>query len=261
VSDGAPGAYYSFDVSGEQGPLIRLPPEKVIRHERPGMTLAVDFESVDVLANERIVALSERLRSLIGESGLVSQYDDPLSELGERGLEGLAVRPGLDGVSEVVVLWEGGWIKDEEVQAQVRRRLGDPLLPIVVTHEIKPSQAGVKLIIENDLELVELKVPQADQEKDGWRFRAPDLVWHEWRGGSGEREFGFIVLVNSQTGRKLPGKEEYGPVWLQRFDRVGNPVGSPLNLDEEAKKLLGHDRLREGEWGQSGLAPFCRTVG
>src|SRR5438034_8562674 len=112
------------------GPLIRLPPDKVVRHELGGTPLAIDFESLDVLADGRVVALSERLRSLIGDKGLVLQYDDPLSELGERGLEGLAVRPGLDGSSEIAVLWEGGWIEDGEVQAQVRRRLGDPLLPV-----------------------------------------------------------------------------------------------------------------------------------
>lgn len=248
VSDAAPGAYYSFNVSSEQGPLIRLIPEKVVPHEFPGMTLAVDFESVDVLADERVVALSERLRSLIGESGLVFQYDDPLSELGERGLEGLAVRPSRDGASEVAVLWEGGWIEDGEVQAQVRRHLGDPLLPIFVTHGIKSGEAGLKLAIEEDKELVELKVPQPDQEKDGWRFRAPDLVWHEWRSEGGENVLGFIVLLNSQTAREFPGKLQYGPRWLQRFDREGNQVGSPLDLDEEAKKLLGDDRLRDANW-------------
>jgi len=109
------------------------------------MTLAIDFESVDVLADERVVGLSERLRSLIEEGGLVLHNDDPQCELGERRLEGLAVRPGADGVSEVAVLWEGGWIEDGDVQPQVRRRLGNSFLPIVVTHAIEPSQTGVKL--------------------------------------------------------------------------------------------------------------------
>jgi hypothetical protein len=252
VSDAAPGAYFSFDVSAEAGPLIRLPPDKVVRHELTGMTLAIDFESVDVLADGRVVALSERLRSLIAESGLVLQYDDPLSELGERGLEGLAIRPGSDGVSEVAVLWEGGWIEDGEVQAQVRRRLGDPLLPVVVSHQIKPGQTCVKLLFENDQELdqelVELKVPLPDREKDGWRFRAPDLVWHHWRGANGESKLGFIVLLNSQMARDIPGKQKFGPRWLQRFDRAGNRVGDYLDLDEEAKKLLGDDRLRDANW-------------
>ncbi len=248
VSDSAPGAYYTFDVSGERGPLIKLSSEQVVRHELQGMALAVDFESVDILADGRVVALSERLRSLIGASGLVFQYDDPLSELGERGLEGLAIRPGRDGASEVAVLWEGGWIEDNELQAQVRKRFREPLCPIVLTHEIKPAQANMKVTIEDDRELVELKVPQPDQDKGGWRFRAPDLVWHEWHGKTGESEVGFIVLLNSQTAHELPDKSKYGPRWLQRFDHMGNAVGDHLDLDEEAKKLLGDDRLRDANW-------------
>jgi len=104
VSDAVPGIYYSFDVSGEPGPLLQLPSDKLVPHELEGATLCVDLEAIDVLADRRVVALSERLRSLIGGSGLVVQYDDPLSELGERGLEGLGVRAGHNGFSEVAVL-------------------------------------------------------------------------------------------------------------------------------------------------------------
>lgn len=249
VSDADPGAYYSFDLSNEQGPLLRLLQEELVRHVLPGAALALDFESIDVLADGRIVALSERLRALIGANGLVMQYDDPLSELGERGLEGLAVRPGQNGASEVAVLWEGGWVEDGDVQPQIRRLLGKPLLPIVFTHEIKPGETGGKRKVKNDAELVELKVPQPDQDNDGWRFRAPDLAWHQWRGQS---EPGFIVLLNSQRPAELPGKPKFGPRWLQRFDRAGNPVGRHFDLaedlDEETKRLLGEDRLKKANW-------------
>jgi hypothetical protein len=181
---------------------------------------------------------------LIGESGLVLQYDDPLSEIGERGLEGLAVRQGLGGVSEVAVLWEGGWFQQEDVNAQVRQRLRDPLFPIVLTHEFKPGQTYMKLTIDHDKELVELKVEQPDRYKDRLEFRAPDLVWHQWYGEGGESELGFIVLLNSRIARE----KKYGPRWLQRFDHAGNQIGSPLDMDEEAKKLLGDDRLRDANW-------------
>jgi hypothetical protein len=246
VSDAAPGAYYSFDVSGERGPLIHLPPDKVVRHELGGGTpLAIDFESLDVLADGRVVALSERLRSLIGESGLVLQYDDPLSEIGERGLEGLTIRPGSDGISEVAVLWEGGWIQDEDVNRQVRQRLRDPLSPIVLMHEFKPGETYMKLTLDKDQhELVELKVAQPDRYEQRLESRAPDLVWHQWHDESGQTDQGFIVILNSW----IPSEENFGPRWLQRFDRRGNQVGSPLDLDEEAKKLLGHDRLKGANW-------------
>src|SRR5439155_13225990 len=79
VTDATPGVYYTLDIGREPGPLIDLSAEKLVRHELHGATLAIDFESVDVLADGRIVALSERLRSLISENGLVMQYDDPLS--------------------------------------------------------------------------------------------------------------------------------------------------------------------------------------
>jgi hypothetical protein len=252
VSDAVPGVYYSANIGSEPGPLIDLSSEKLVRHEMQGATLAIDFEAVDVFSDGRVAALSERLRSLISENGLVIQYDDPLSELGERGLEGLTVHPRPDGSSEVTVLWEGGWIDDQELQAQIRRRLGQPLLPVIVTHELERGAAGLKVKIEDDRELVELKVPQPDAEEFGWRFRAPDLVWHEWRSTGNRREEGFIVLLNSQTAHKLPGKSSFGPRWLLRFDRSGNPVGSHIDLDEIAKELLTDDRLRDANW--EGLA-------
>jgi hypothetical protein len=248
VSDAAPGVYYTLDIGRESGPLIDLSPEKLVRHELHGAALAIDFEAVDVLPDGRIVALSERLRSLISERGVVMQYDDPLSELGERGLEGLAVRSGGNGTSEVAVLWEGGWIDDKELQEQIRRRLGQPLFPVILTHELDREAVGLKAKIEKDGDLVELKVPLPDEEEFGWRFRAPDLVWHEWRGEGEHTEEGFIVLLNSQTGRKLPNKSEFGPRWLLRFDLRGNPVGSHVDLDKVAKDLLGDERLQNANW-------------
>lgn len=245
VSDAAPSAYYSLKVKGDQGPLIHLSPQKVLRHELANAALAIDFEAVDILADGRVVALSERLRSLIGANGVIIQYDDPLSELGERGLEGLAVRAVNEDASEVAVLWEGGWVEDSEVQPQIRQLIVDPLLPVVIIHQIMRDATGMKAVIENDLDFVELKVPQPDQDKDGWRFRAPDLVWHQWHG---ESKPGFIVLLNSQRLAELPGKPKYGPRWLQRFDCTGNPVGSHLDLDEEANKLLGDDSLQDANW-------------
>jgi hypothetical protein len=119
-------------------------------------------------------------------------------------------------------------------------------LPVVVTHEIKPNQAGVKLTFGDDREreLVELKVAQPDRYKERLEFRTPDLVWHQWHGDADKTEFGFIVIVNSRIARN----KQFGPRWLQRFDRTGNQVGSALDLDEEAKKVLGHDRLEGANW-------------
>jgi hypothetical protein len=248
VSDANPGAYYSFAIPDSGGPVLKLLPDKVTRHPLGGgEALAVDLEAVDVLADGRVVALSERLRALIGPEGLVVQYDDPLAELGERGLEGLAVRK-IEDRSLVAVVWEGGYVEGGEVQRQVRDRIGSaPLRPVIFTHEITPGETGSKKKVKEDTELVELDVPQADSEPDGWRFRAPDLVWHKGSGVA-DQDWGYIVLLNSQLHQERPGKAKFGPRWLQRFDRAGRPIGVHLDLDQVSRELLGDDRLRDANW-------------
>jgi hypothetical protein len=260
VSDAAPGAYFTINVSGASGPLIRLAPDKVARCDLPGASLAVDFEGIDVLADGRVVALSERLRSLIGANGVVVQYDDPLSEFGERGLEGVAVRPSGDGSSEIAVLWEGGWVEDSEVQARFRPWLTEPLRPAILVHQLSRNDAAMKVVIEKDADLIELDVPEPDHDAAGWRFRAPDLVWHEWRDERGNTVTGFIVLLNSQTPRKVSGKSKYGPRWLQRFDRDGHSVGKPIDIDAEARRILGKDDVTDANWEGLGWYEHGRSV-
>jgi hypothetical protein len=261
VSDADAGAYYEFILAGTLGPAIQMPLASVTRQDLTGGELGVDLEAIDVLADGRIVALSERLRSLLSKSGVVFQYDDPLSELGERGLEGLAVRKHSSGGSEVAVLWEGGYVEDAEVQRQVRGRLRDtPFLPVVFTHLIAANQSGMKIKVETDDELVELKVPSPDSASDGYRFRAPDLVWHKWRTDEGVDVDGFIVLLNSQLRSPQPNKPMFGPCWLQRFDREGNPIGSHLDVDVVAKELTQNDSLSGANWEGLGWYEEGRTL-
>lgn len=261
VSDADPGAYYEFNLAGIAGPVIQMPLASVTRHRLTGDELGVDLEAIDVLADGRIVALSERLRALLSESGIVFQYDDPLSEVGERGLEGLAVRKHSSGSSEVAVLWEGGYVEDAEVQRQVRGRLLDaPFLPVVFTHLIEANQRGMKIKVETDDELVELKVPVPDSASDGYRFRAPDLVWHKWRTNEGVDVDGFIVLLNSQLRSPQPNKPMFGPCWLQRFDRQGNAVGSRLDLGAVAMDLAQNDSLLSANWEGLGWYEEGKTL-
>jgi hypothetical protein len=241
--------------------VIPMPLASVTCQHLAGDELGVDLEAIDVLADGRIVALSERLRSLLSESGIVFQYDDPLSELGERGLEGLAVRKHSSGGSEVAVLWEGGYVEDAEVQKQVRGRLRDaPFLPVVFTHLIEANQNGMKIKVEKDDELVELKVPSPDSASDGYRFRAPDLVWHKWRTDEGVDLDGFIVLLNSQLRSPQPNKPMFGPCWLERFDRQENAIGSHLDLDAVAKDLTQNDSLSAANWEGLGWYDEGRTL-
>jgi hypothetical protein len=233
VTDAHPGVYFRVPIKGAEGPIILFSNGAARRQALTGAQFAVDFESIDVLADARIVALSERLRSLVGENGLITQYDDPLSEIGERGLEGLAVRRNGDGSSQVAVLWEGGYIEDAELQPQLRVRVQPkPLLPVIFTHPIAPRETGFKLKIDSDSELVELQVPLPDKDENGWRFRAPDLVWHSWSGDGSGVQNGLIVLLNSQLPRRRPDKAKFGPCWLQRFTTDGSLAGDPINLDD-----------------------------
>lgn len=256
VTDADFGAYYMFALPQTASPLLKVSPDRLTRHSLAAEELGVDLEAVDVLADGRVVALSERLRSLVGVDGLVVQYDDPLAELGERGLEGLAVRR-MANRSAVAVLWEGGYVEAGEIQAQVRRRLqGAPFRPVVFMHEIELGESGTKKKVKGDQDLVELDVPEPDPDPDGWRFRAPDLVWHRPDGG----DWGFIVLLNSQSREERPGKRKFGPRWLQRFDRSGRPFGTHLDLDQCARNLLGDDRLQHANWEGLGWYEEGRSV-
>ena len=90
VDDSVSGAYFSVSIAGQKGPLISLQGARVRRIPLPACPLVPDFEGVDRLADGRLVFLSERLRWLVGEDGLIAEYDSLLGEFANRGLEGLA---------------------------------------------------------------------------------------------------------------------------------------------------------------------------
>ncbi|HET6961868.1 MAG TPA: hypothetical protein VFJ27_05215, partial [Terriglobia bacterium] len=99
VDDSAWGSYLSVPIAGERGPLIALQRTGVRRIPLPATPLVPDFEGIDRLADGRLVFLSERLRSLVGEEGPIAEYDSLLGEFANRGLEGVAVRPLPGGIS------------------------------------------------------------------------------------------------------------------------------------------------------------------
>src|SRR5687767_3118253 len=74
VSDSDPGAYYSLPMAAASSGSID--PARLQRTPFPGGDLAVDLEEIDVLLDGRVVALSERLRSLIAADGRILEYDD-----------------------------------------------------------------------------------------------------------------------------------------------------------------------------------------
>jgi hypothetical protein len=196
---------------------------------------------------------------------LVAQYDDPFAEFGEKGLEGLAVRPIAENRSRVAVLWEGGYLDESELPSQLQDVAGRALNPVVFVHDLDPGTRRVKVRVKNATTIVQLLVPSPEAGSGAagvpaLRFRAPDLVWHEWTSDSGTREWGFIVLLNSETPPyAAPGSSEkpmkrYGPRWLQRFDMTGKPVGDALDLDAAVRGVLHNDDLENANW--EGVAWF-----
>ena len=250
VDDSAWGSYFSVPVAGERGPLIALQRTGVRRIALPFSPLAPDFEGIDRLADGKLVLLSERLRSLIGEDGLIAEYDSLLGEFANRGLEGVAVRPLPGGVSRIAVVWEGGYPDYASVPWSLRDSVGRRAMrPLVVVHDLNSGVRGVELKTRDAKLAVELEVPKpAGEEPEAQRFRAPDLVWTRLPGGSPD-DWIFLVLIVSQDSVERP---QYLYHWLQRFDLKGKPVGEPLDLAQFLPKDIGHANWEGLSWFEPG---------
>ena len=88
VLDNRPGTFLSVAISNQPGGVIDLSKLVAYSSAWPHAPMVCDLESIEVLADGRIVGLSEQTRALIGPDGVVAYYDHQLSELGNRGLEG-----------------------------------------------------------------------------------------------------------------------------------------------------------------------------
>lgn len=253
VGDDDPGCYFRFAISGQQGPEIKITPTGVTRVQLPHASLAVDLEAIDVLEDEQIVVLSERLRALVGKDGIIAEYENPLSEFGNRGLEGLAVRRLKDGSSRIAVLWEGGYPEYRDVPRQLRKHVGRvPMCPVIWIHDLKAGKTGAEIKDKNkekySLRKIELDVPKPrGQEPQAQRFRAPDLVWHHL----GEKGYGFIVLLSSQNSPEV-GKTKHMHTWLQRFTIDGRPLGERLDLKGRLPKHLKKANWEGLGWFEEG---------
>lgn len=227
VGDGSPGVYFRYEMTGLPGESIAI----AQADPRPiaGGDVALDLESIDVLADGRVVALSEQLRALIGEDGLVADYPDAFGAFAGKGLEGLAVRPDKDSKdrSKVAVLWEGGFPEAANAPASLWCAVaGRYMSPVVLVHEVAAGASGLRFKGDHPqpFETVTLRPPLPARSPDGTaRFRASDLVWHRVR-YHGDEKWGFIVLLNAEAGSDQ--------VALQRFAKDGTPVGAPLDLTE-----------------------------
>ncbi len=244
VGDKTPGAYFTYPLAKTQEPLITLDPALQTQIQLPEGAVAVDLEGIAVLVDGRVVVLSERLRALVGVEGIIAEYGTPLTEFGNRGLEGVAVSPDDHGGSRVAVLWEGGYPDYDQVPEELRRIVGrTPLRPVIWVHTIGRGEAKLH-VWSSSVHSIELQVPVPDQTDppNGQRFRAPDLVWHRWKSQS-QDELGFIVLLSSENSPSNRKREFRRYQWLQRFTLDGKAYGEPLDL----ATLLPED-LRDRNW-------------
>ena len=250
VDDSVSGAYFIVPLAGEKDALIPLRGTGVRRISLPACPLVPDLEGVDRLADGKLVFLSERLRSLVGEDGLIAEYDSLLGEFANRGLEGVAVRPLPGGVSRIAVVWEGGYPEYAAVPWSLRGTAGrQSMRPLVVVHDLNSGVRGVELKMRDAKLAVELEVPKpAGEEPEAQRFRAPDLVWTRSRNGSAD-DWIFLVLIVSQDSVESP---QYLYHWLQRFDLKGKPIGEPLDLAQFLPKEISHANWEGLSWFESG---------
>ena len=247
ADDSDVGGYFRVSIGKLPGPLFdlnALKPQRVLLKSRG---LGVDIESIGILADGRVVLLSERLRSLVADTGIIAEYDNELAEMGRRGLEGLAIRPLPGGASRVVVVWEGGY--PDFGQFPRRGPVRNAWLPLILVHDVPKNGRAGRVQLKNALIASELAVPRPPgEEPAAQRFRAPDLVWTKLPAADGF-QWGFIVLLSSQNG--LP-KPTYSYKWLLRFNMEGRPVGEPLDLAKYLPPTLAGVNWEGLNWYEPG---------
>lgn len=243
VSDSDPKNLYLYPVRNIDTGITVLPFDSLQRQEIFPIWLPLDYESVDYFSDGRAVVLSERLRSLIVEDMSIIQCPKQFTEIGNRGIEGICLKPDGENRSLLAMLWEGGYPEVDDLLPSVLSRLGNrSFRPLISIHQIDHKSLPRKLYLNR---VIELQMPVPDgKEPSAQRFRAPDLVWFESKSGQ-QTVPGFIVLVSS--GNSVPNPE-YRLCWLQRFDMEGSPIGKPLDLNELVPNNLKHSNWEGLGW-------------
>ena len=246
VDDSLNGAFFKVPLKGKKfESVIPLNDFDPVTIALPEVGIWVDLEGIDFLADGRVILLSERLHSLVGEEGIIAEYDYPLGEIGRRGLEGVAVRELPDGSSRIAAVWEGGYPRSSFAASAARKDISeDPFPPLIFVHDLKRGTRAGRIRMKLGVATAELDVPKpAGVEPDAQRFRAPDLVWYRWP--QQQDKWGFIVLLSSQNAAAKP---EFLYHWLQRFDMEGKPFGSPIDITKYVPARLGGENWEGLGW-------------
>lgn len=220
VGNGTPSTVYRYrlnqwDQPMGDGPLLAvIEIDKADAEKNFGGDRVPDLEGIDVLADGQVVVLSEAFVRLFSRDGVVAIYPGALSEIGGRGLEGLAVHAN----GRVAALWEGGYMSPAYLPTRYEgagRLVDGPIKPIICNHHF-PDRPDAFVCGDGEGVTV-LQVPDTPDLSQS--FRAPDLVWST----DGES---FVVLLSSLNA----AVNEFRFKWLQKFSVSGEPVGEPINL-------------------------------
>lgn len=271
VGDDVPEFCFVSPTPDEFGDFL-LRPEALER--RPLPPEASDLESLTILGDGRLVALSEDRHALYDADGLVAQWSDAYREIGGRGLEGVCTRPQMDRSSIVAVLWEGGYPDCRSLARADRDLCGRPLRPRIAVHRLPANARDFALTDDAALFTIELSPPlPAGEEPLAQRFRAADFVWDPAVGADlstfpREGKAAFWVLISSGHGTRkaVPAGSDaecsrvdergkprrYCYRWVQRFDLSGQPIGEPLDLDDHLEDPIANSNLEGMAWWEAG---------
>lgn len=271
VSDDEPGCYFELKIEDLSAVVIPIDPSKLKRISMKGCEAASDFESIVVLGDGRVAVLSEDLHALYSATkvggknwGVLAQFNQTVTEFGNRGLEGAAVLALPSGASRVAVVWEGGYPVLASLPEQIQNSLGhSPLQPILIVFDIprnasdlfvddstayrsmqtpKMKDAGstdaASIPVDSELPKSIEPLPQ-NAPPFAQRYRAPDLVWHIWQDDKA-LDTGLIVMLSSENAplRGSGTDREYKFKDLQRYNLQGKPIGSSIEINALVKPVF-----------------------
>lgn len=285
VSDDQPGCYFELKIEDPAASVIPIDPSRLKRVTMKGCEAASDFESITILGDGRVAVLSEDLHALYSATkvggknwGVLAQFNQTVTEFGNRGVEGAAVLSLANGASRVAVVWEGGYPAVTSLPEQIQNSLGhSPLQPILIVFDIPRNVTG--LFIEDSSSYRVLQTPKIKDAANNdsapipldselpksieissqnappfaQRYRAPDLVWHIWQNDD-VADTGLIVLLSSENAplRGSGTKREYKFKDLQRYNLQGKPIGASIEINALAKPIF--DAITPAQmvnWSQS----------